>query len=72
VAGYRLSRFAWIFVIVFACYLSSYLPGEGQVYIYLDIVIVFTAIVSIAAYRAFSWPLELPDSKWPEYRPAEA
>jgi hypothetical protein len=71
-AGYRLSWVAWLFAVLPILYWSSYLPGQGQVYVFLDFMIVLTAVFSMLAFRLFSRPVGLPDSAWPGYRAAEA
>jgi hypothetical protein len=71
-AGYRLSWLAWLLAVLPFIYWSSYLPGQGPVSVFLDFMIVLTAVFSMLAFRFFSRPVGLPDSAWPGYRAAGA
>ena len=65
--GYYFRWLMWVTTLCFLYYLGSYLPGEGQVYLFLDLFIFLVAIFSIAGISLFARPIELSDSEWPGY-----
>lgn len=69
--GYRPPTVAWVCIVAFVGYWTTYLPGEGQIFVVLGVLIVGMAIVSAVTGRLAARPLALPDSVWPGYQSAE-
>jgi hypothetical protein len=68
--GYQFRLPVWVMTLCFLYYWGSYLPGEGQIYIFLDIFIFLATIISIVGLNAFSRVIELDEVVWPGYYPA--
>jgi hypothetical protein len=66
-AGYHFSWWFWAITLSFILYMSSYLPGEGQIYFFLDFMILLLAALSAFSLNIFARDIELSDSAWPGY-----
>jgi hypothetical protein len=66
-AGYHFSWWFWAFFLGFIFYWSSYLPGEGQIFVFLDFAILLLSALSAFSLKISSRQIELEDSAWPGY-----
>jgi hypothetical protein len=66
-AGYLFPWWFWVLSLSFIFYMSSYLPGEGQIYLFLDSTVLLLAALSVFSLKMFARDIELSDTAWPGY-----